>query len=194
MVDNPAAPCHKRAADFAFSDKLHIPIAVGQNVSRDKDISEGQVVKSLDYRGVRVLSVTRWIPNTPWLMVSKVDEDEVFAPLRREAYEIGIISALFLLVIVLGIGSLWRQQKLVNARTNELRLRTLIEQAPLAINISRAGKSIYANQKFLDFYGYQSVEELFGRSYSYFLGARIPGNDQRTFTETRTRRTGFFGL
>ena len=134
----------------------------------DKDIAEGQAVESLDYRGVRVLAITRWIPNTPWLMISKVDKEELFAPLRQEAYEIGIISGLFLTVIILGIGSLWRQQKLIYARTGELRLRTLIEQAPLAINISRDGKSIYSNQKFLDFFGYQTVEELSGRSVLVF--------------------------
>ncbi|HTB84190.1 MAG TPA: PAS domain S-box protein [Candidatus Sulfotelmatobacter sp.] len=152
---------------------LHFPITASQLPSAkmfrgDNDMAEGQTVESADYRGVRVLAVTRWIPNTPWLMVSKVDKEELFAPLRLEAYEIEIISALFLLVIILGIGLLWRQQKLIYARTGELRLRTLIEQAPLAININRDEKLVYANKKFLDYYGYQTVEELLGRSIFIF--------------------------
>ena len=125
----------------------------------DKDIAEGQVVESLDYRGVRVLAVTRWIPNTPWLMVTKVDKEEIFAPLRQEAWEIAIISALILAVIALSIGTLWRHQKLVYARANEARFRSLIEQAPTAISVSRGNHTLYVNQKYLDLYGLRNVEE-----------------------------------
>jgi len=48
-------------------------------------------------------------------------------------------------------------------QASESRFRTLIEKSPVAISISRAGRTIYVNQKFLELYGYQSVEELAGR-------------------------------
>jgi two-component system, cell cycle sensor histidine kinase and response regulator CckA len=48
-------------------------------------------------------------------------------------------------------------------RASEARFRTLIERAPAAIRINRAGKTIYVNQKFLDLYGFKSVDELVGR-------------------------------
>jgi PAS domain S-box-containing protein len=106
---------------------------------------------------------TRKITGMPWFMVAMIDQEEVLAPLLNEAWNVGIITALLLLASMLGIGLLWRQQKLADGRTNETRLQMLIEQAPLAINISREGKTVYANQKFLNFYGYKSFEELVGR-------------------------------
>jgi hypothetical protein len=36
-----------------------------------------------DYRDVPVLAVWRKVPGTPWLMIAKLDQDEVYAPLHR---------------------------------------------------------------------------------------------------------------
>ena len=47
---------------------------------------------------------------------------------------------------------------------SELRFRSILEQAPLAISLSRKGICLYANQKFLKLYGVQSVKELVGRA------------------------------
>lgn len=126
----------------------------------DQDVAEGKVVETFDYRGVPVLAVARQIAGTPWVLVAKIDKDEVFAPLRREAFQIALISALLLLIIGLGIAALSRQQKLAFARANEARFRMLIEQAPTAISISRGNKTIYVNRKYLDIYGFKSLEEV----------------------------------
>ena len=48
-------------------------------------------------------------------------------------------------------------------RESETRFRTLIESSPVAISISRGGKTIYGNRKFLDLYGFQSIDELVGQ-------------------------------
>jgi PAS domain S-box-containing protein len=122
------------------------------------------VLEGVDYRGAPVYLAARKIEGMPWFMVAKIDQEEVLAPLRQEAWNVGIITALLLLATLLGIGLLWRQQKLAYARANEARLQTLIEQAPTAISISREGKIIYVNRKFLDWYGYASLDELVGRS------------------------------
>lgn len=46
-------------------------------------------LENIDYRGVPVLAVARQIPETPWVMVAKVDQEEVYAPLRRQAWRVG---------------------------------------------------------------------------------------------------------
>jgi len=46
---------------------------------------------------------------------------------------------------------------------SETRFRTLIEQAPVAINISRGRVSLYANKKFAEILGLRSVEESVGQ-------------------------------
>jgi two-component system sensor histidine kinase/response regulator len=96
----------------------------------------------------------------PWFMLAKIDKEEVLAPVRQEAYEIGTISGLLLLVIILGISSLWRQQKLNYSRANEARFRMLIENAPTAISLTRGNSTIYANKKYLGLYGFSSVAEV----------------------------------
>lgn len=48
-------------------------------------------------------------------------------------------------------------------RKSEARFRGLIEKAPVAISISRDGRTIYVNHKYLELYGFQSVDELIGQ-------------------------------
>ncbi len=53
-----------------------------------------------------------------------------------------------------------RKQAAAALQASESRFRTLIEQAPVAVSISRAGKTIYVNQKYLDAYRFRSMDEL----------------------------------
>ncbi len=46
---------------------------------------------------------------------------------------------------------------------SEARFRTLIEEAPVAIGISRNGVIIYVNKRYLEIFGYPTGEELIGR-------------------------------
>ncbi len=51
-------------------------------------------------------------------------------------------------------------------RESEARFRTLIEDAPLAVGISRDAEGLYANKAFLQMFGLQSVDEVFGHQLS----------------------------
>jgi PAS domain S-box-containing protein len=147
--------------------KTQLPEAMA--VEGTEGVSEGR-----DYRGAPVLAAMRRIPGTPWFMVAEVDKDEVYAPLRRDAWLAAMCFALILLSTMLGLGLLWRHQKLVfalrelaehkRAEASEQRFRTLIEESPIAIRVSRTGKTLYVNKKFLEQYGYPTVDELVGRS------------------------------
>jgi PAS domain S-box-containing protein len=68
------------------------------------------IVKGRDYRGVSVVAALRPVPDTTWHMIAKVDEDEIYAPLRREAWTTEIVVAALLLAATLGIGFLWYQR------------------------------------------------------------------------------------
>jgi PAS domain S-box-containing protein len=131
------------------------------------------IVEGEDYRGVPVMAATRRIPGTPWAIVVKVDQDEIYAPVRKDAWMVAACLALILLAAGLGLGLLWRQQKLTfalrelaehkRAEASEQRFRTLIEESPIAIRISRGGDSLYVNKKFLTQYGYPDPAEVVGR-------------------------------
>lgn len=152
---------------FGTNSALNVRASITANPQRPMVLAAQSiqgVTEGVDYRGKSVFMATRKITGMPWFMVAMIDQEEVLAPFRKEAWNVGIITILLLVASMLGIGLLWRRQKFADARTSETRLQALIEQAPLAISISREGKSIYANQKFLNYYGYKNVEDIVGQS------------------------------
>jgi len=60
-----------------------------------------------DYRGVPVLAALRAVPDTPWFMVAKVDQEEVLAPLRKQTWTIVAFMAVLAVASCLGVALLW---------------------------------------------------------------------------------------
>jgi PAS domain S-box-containing protein len=80
-----------------------------------------------------------------------------------------VILLLLALAVTMARAITWREDatELKRAeeelRASEERFRTLIENAPIAIGIGRRGLSVYANKKYLEIYGYASLQEVQGR-------------------------------
>ncbi len=72
-----------------------------------------------DYRGREVLSAVRRIPDAPWFLVSKIDLDEVDAPLHERAMMLLFSVALLIGVAAFAVQLLWRHQQM---RSNLARL------------------------------------------------------------------------
>jgi signal transduction histidine kinase/CheY-like chemotaxis protein len=67
------------------------------------------VVRGRDYRGEEVVSVLRPIPDSPWFMVSKVDEDEVFSAWHaRSLLLLALFVALLAMLVLVGVVSVQR--------------------------------------------------------------------------------------
>jgi PAS domain S-box-containing protein len=49
-------------------------------------------------------------------------------------------------------------------RASETQFRTFIDMAPVAISVSRSGKTLHVNRKFLEMYGFHRADEVFGHS------------------------------
>jgi len=67
------------------------------------------IVEGADYRGVPVLAAVGQVPGMPWFVVAKLDREEIFAPVRREARWSGTLTAL--LVLALGLAMLAWQRR-----------------------------------------------------------------------------------
>jgi PAS domain S-box-containing protein len=59
------------------------------------------ILEGADYRGVPVLAAVSRVPDVPWILVAKVDLEEIYAPVRQQTYWLGLIIA----SVMLGIGS-----------------------------------------------------------------------------------------
>lgn len=70
-------------------------------------LGEEGIVEGLDYRGVPVIAAIRKVPDTPWFLVARMDNSEVFGQLREQFLFLVVIVAILLLGIGTGIGMIW---------------------------------------------------------------------------------------
>lgn len=123
----------------------------------------------IDYRGQAVVGYLQRIPDTGWGMVAKIDEAEIYAPIRRLGFEVG--AALFILLSFL-IYVFWslraRAAHVYREYRNELRSRILAQRFD---DLSKAANDIIlladdrgrlceVNDRALESYGYTRAEML----------------------------------
>ncbi|MCE5244896.1 MAG: PAS domain S-box protein [Desulfobacteraceae bacterium] len=128
------------------------------------------VVEGVDYRGVPVLAAIESIPGTPWILVSKVDSEEIYAPVRQRSRMAGLIVCLLILMTGAVAVLIWRHcrarfywrqyQAELEKRKLARRYEDLSKYANDAILLSdETGRIVDANDRAMCFYGY-SKEEL----------------------------------
>jgi PAS domain S-box-containing protein len=74
-------------------------------------------MEGVDYRGVPVVAALRHIPDSAWYIVAKVDQDEVFAPLRVRTLVISFATVLLVLITGLGFLLWWKRNEARHFRT-----------------------------------------------------------------------------
>ena len=99
--------------EVVFINQLrHVPNApLTLKISADSDwalpafqatAGDEDIIKSVDYRGVPIIAAYRYIPETGWGFVAKMDQSEAFAPVSMLLRNITVISSgLLLFAIVL---------------------------------------------------------------------------------------------
>jgi PAS domain S-box-containing protein len=63
-----------------------------------------KTIDGIDYRGSSVVAAMKKVPGSPWYMVAKIDQNEVFISLNRQMAMIIIIIILFILTIGMLLG------------------------------------------------------------------------------------------
>lgn len=90
--------------------KLRFPISAGNVLGHKELLIPGTAISTLDYRGVKVITVVKRIPNTGWLMLAKQDESEIFSSLRQE-FILTLIGVLLLITSVsMTLVVLWQRK------------------------------------------------------------------------------------
>jgi PAS domain S-box-containing protein len=136
------------------------------------------LMEGLDYRSVPVVAVLHKVPGTAWVMVSKIDKAEIYAPVDRLAVWVAVL----VLTLTAGGGGAayawWRQQRnriaeLQRQNSNEAEKRLLgeaVKQSNGAIALTdRDNRFIYVNPAFARLFGY-SLEEAQGKTVDELIG------------------------
>jgi PAS domain S-box-containing protein len=96
----------------------------------------GGLTAGRDYRGERVLTAFVRVPDTSWWVGAKIDQAEVYAPLRRQALGMGAVVLGFALLSLQAAALLWRRREagwLGQALQAERERRHLADQLDLVV-------------------------------------------------------------
>jgi two-component system sensor histidine kinase/response regulator len=89
---------------------LRIPLKNTQTPAVKAALGQEGIVEGIDYRGVPVIADIRYVPNSPWFLVARIDISEVYTPLRERLWEIVILIGALLICAGAGTGFVWRHQ------------------------------------------------------------------------------------
>ncbi|MFI5379517.1 MAG: PAS domain S-box protein [Tepidisphaerales bacterium] len=141
------------------------------------------IAEGLDYRNVPVLAAMRAVPGTPWFIVAKVDQEEIYGPLRHRAWTTGVAVGLAILLAATGLGLTWRQRENhwlrrqigerersgLALKEREAHFRLLYEQAPVGYqSLDVDGNFLDVNPAWRSLLGY-ARDEVIGRWFGDFL-------------------------
>ncbi len=127
------------------------------------------IIPGVDYRDVQVLAYTQRVPDSPWMLVAKLDAAEAYAPLWEQLTQVAVITALLLAIAVAGAALVWREQgrKFFQSRLAaeqaqrevEARYHLLFERANDGIMLlATDGQVIDANASCARLHGYRAEE------------------------------------
>ena len=132
------------------------------------------VMEGIDYRGVQVVAALRTVPNSPWLLVARIDVAEIYAPLRVRLWQTAVLVGALLVGAGTSGALLWRQQRMrfYHERykaaealvASEVRYRRLFEAARDGILIldAETGMIVDVNPFLIEILGF-SREEFLGK-------------------------------
>ncbi|MDA8125595.1 MAG: PAS domain S-box protein [Deltaproteobacteria bacterium] len=91
--------------------KLRIPLTQREVPAVMAVLGKEGIVGGRDYRGVPVLSVLKAVPDSPWFMIAKVDQAEVFSQWRFSAWLIIALIIGILAGLAAIVGLLWQRNE-----------------------------------------------------------------------------------
>lgn len=158
--------------------------------------------EGLDARGVPVIANIRAVRGTSWLMIAKVDHDEIDAPLRSEAQLLAYSGAMSLLALWLG-GNLVRRRHAAELREKQTAIETerrakerqlaivMGVSNDIALLMDRNMRVIAANKRAAEAYGH-TAEELAQLPIESFWATGEDGESPRERAMLRSPEGGCF--
>ncbi len=152
--------------------RLKIPVSRTEVAAVRASLGDEKFVHGRDYRGVPVVAaIRRGVGGAAWLLVAKVDSEEVYAPIRQRAIVLGALVGSLILAAGSLVAFAWRRQQV---RHLQERYRAEIERNTLAgrydflsrfandiiLLMDEEGRIVEANDRASAAYGYTRDELL----------------------------------
>src|SRR6185312_15310455 len=92
--------------------RLRIPLTRSSLPAVQAILGKEGILRGVDYRGVPVIAAAHKVPETPWVLIAKMDVAEVSEPTRRGSMVLS--AAAFCLILAAGVGvfQMGRRQQL----------------------------------------------------------------------------------
>ena len=144
--------------------RLSMPLKESQLWAIRAIIGNKGTIEELDYRGIKVLADIDSVPNTPWYIVSKVDSDEVFQPIRNQAILVFSFTFLLISICALVLYLIWKSHFIKSEHERQTLLMHfdyLVKYANDIIILSDFNGNIHeVNNRTINEYGYSRDEFL----------------------------------
>ncbi len=157
---------HRANTALTLRLPLGMPNLPAARVLREK---RSQTVEGADYRGINVLAAVRPVRDTDWMMVAKVDREEVLQPLHSLLIWVSLVALSAICVISWMLFRLWRQQaqshrlELVARTADKDRLLKLFYDLPfmgMGIVDPKQMRWLHVNDRMCEILGYTRAEIL----------------------------------
>jgi len=151
------------------------------------------IIEGLDYRRVPVLAAFQPVPGTPWTMVVKIDQAEVYGAAQRQTWLLTLILMILSMTVYLGLGLIWQRHSthLLRARLaaeesqrrSEFLVTSIIENTAAVVFVKDlAGRYMMVNRRYADLF-HVTQEGVIGKTdYDIF-----PAEYARRFQEADQR-------
>jgi len=162
---------------FRTNTALNLQLPLTQVSAPSVQAARGRfgLMEGVDYRGTPVLAATRAVPDSPWLLVARMDLAEIDAPLRERRWLTLVVMAALWFGVGTGVVLLWRRQALSFYREraataealaqSERMLQNVLENFPgLAFWKDARLNYLGCNQLFAITAGFKSPADLIGKS------------------------------
>jgi len=90
---------------------FRLPISLQQLPAAMAARGEKGTTEGIDYRNVHVLASMEQIPNSPWFMVAKVDQEEIYTSFRQQLTLVLLMIVFIILIVASALGLWWRYQR-----------------------------------------------------------------------------------
>lgn len=116
------------------------------------------IFEGIDYRGTEVIAATRSIPDSPWAIISKVDKEEVYAPIRARLWNVTLVIGLCIVSAGAGVVLIWRKREEEEQRSYREHLEETVRER--TAELEQVNQRLEASYRDMESFSYSASHDL----------------------------------